>query len=159
MKRMNKSVQREINWLLPTPKRLKLIEKKSLKKLHDVCCIYNECQELLEDQKELNGYDAVNGVMIIDNLNYITKRANSVIRMHGELAESCRGIREVFKDNPNTYKCPFLLKRRIKKVVYVAELLANVAKDMCEQHDELRETFETLLDEKMMKMELEEEFE
>lgn len=157
MKRMSKSIRQEVDWLLPTPKRLKMLEKKSLEKLHDVCCIYNECQKLLEEQKNLNGFDTVNGAMIIDNLKYITKYANYVVRMHGELAESCGGIREVFKDNSNTYICPFLLKRRIKKVVHVAELLANVAMEMCEQHDELRETFETLLDEKMTKIELEEE--
>lgn len=156
MKRMTKSVRQEVAWLLPTPKRLKMLEKKSLEKLRDACYVYNECQELLEEQKKLNGYDAVNGAMIIDDLKYITKYANSVIRMHGELAESCKGISELFKGNPNTYKCPLLLKMRIKKVVYVAELLANVATEMCKQHDELREAFETLLDEKMTEIELRE---
>ena len=52
MKRMSKNVKREFAQLLPTSKRLKMIQKRALDRLSDVCRVNNECYELMEKKRQ-----------------------------------------------------------------------------------------------------------
>ena len=72
MKRMSKNVKREFAQLLPTSKRLKMIQKRALERLSDVCNVNNECYELMEKEKEITGsYNATSIIMIGDNIRYM----------------------------------------------------------------------------------------
>ncbi len=151
MKLMSKSMRREVAHLLPTTKRLRMIEKRALQRMVDVCRINNECCELMATETErAEGYNATNIIAISDNLSYIIKYTGSLSRMLTEIADSCREMKEVFGDNHSKYICPLLLRRRFKKIFYVSYLLSNVISEMCAIHEEIGEDFKELLKDKML---------
>lgn len=157
MKRMNKNMRREFAQLLPTSKRLKMIQKRALERLSDVCNANNECYELIEKEKEITGsYNATNIIMIRDNISCIMKYTESLSRMQGELAESCKEITEVLDPGQGKYICPLLLRWRFKRMLYIGELLGNVIDEMCNIHNQVSEDFEVLLEKKMAEIAIKE---
>ncbi len=154
MKRMSKNVKREFAQLLPTSKRLKMIQKRALDRLSDVCHVNNECYELMEKEKAGTGdYNAANIIMISDNIRCITKYAESLSRMQGELAESCKEIKGILNHGQGKYVCPLFLRWRFKRMLYVGELLGNVIDEMCNIHNQISEDFKVLLKNKMTEIE------
>lgn len=154
MKRMSKSVKEEFAQLLPTSKRLKMIQKRALERLSDVCNANNECYELMEKEKAITGgYNAANIIMISDNISSITKYTESLSRMQGELSESCKEIKEVLGSGQGKYVCPLLLRWRFKRMLYVGKLLGNVIDEMCNIHKQISEDFKVLLKNKMTEIE------
>lgn len=154
MKRMSKKVKREFAQLLHTSKRLKMIQKRALERLSDVCHVNNECYELIEKEKEITGcYNATNIIMISDNIRCITKCSESLSRMQGELAEACKEIKGILNHGQGKYVCPLFLRWRFKRMLYVGELLGNVIDEMCNIHDQISEDFKVLLKNKMTEIE------
>ncbi len=151
MKRMSKSMRREVAQLLPTSKRLRIIKKKALERMSDVCYVNNECCELIEmEKKTTDRYNATNIIMISDNLSYIMKYIESLSRMHGEIAESCKEIKEILNTEQDEHICPLLLRTRFNRMVYVSILLRNVISEMCDIHEEIGEEFKVLLKDKIL---------
>ena len=158
MKRMSKNVKREFAQLLPTSKRLKMIQKRALERLSDVCNVNNECYELMEKEKEITGgYHATSIIMIGDNIRYITKYTESLSRMQGELAESCKEIKGILNHGQGRYVCPLFLRWRFKRMLYVGELLGNIIDEMCNIHNQISEDFKVLFKNKMTEIEPKEE--
>ncbi len=157
MKRMSKEVKREFAQLLPTSKRLKMIQKRSLERLSDVCYANNECYELIEKEKEITGcYNAKNLIMIRDNISYITKYAQSLSRMQKELSDSCKEISGILNNEDGRYICPLFLRWRFKRMLYVGKLLGNVIDEMCSIHKQVSEDFEMLLKNKIAEIKFKE---
>lgn len=148
--KMSKNIKREFAQLLPTSKRLRIIHKRALERMADVCYVNNECYELMELEKKFkDGYNATNVIMISDNISYIKKYIESLNRMHGELAEACKEIKEVLNVEQDEYICPLPLRWRFKRMLYVSKLLNNVIDEMCDIHIQISKDFEVLLKEKM----------
>lgn len=157
MKRMSKNVKREFSQLLSTSKRLKMMQKKALERLSDVCRVNNECYELIEKEKEITGgYNATNITMIRDNLSYIIKYAESLSRMRAEISESCKEMKETLGYGQEKYVCPLFLRWRFERTLYVGKLLGNVIEEMCNIHKQVSEDFEVLLKNKMKEIGIEE---
>lgn len=155
MKRMSKSTRREFARLLPTSKRLKIIHKRALERMADACHVNNECYELMEmENKNTGGYNATNIIMISDNISCIMKYTESLSRMHGEIAESCKEIKKVLNGEQDKYICPLLLRWRFERMLYVSKLLNNVIGEMCNIHKEISEEFMALLKDKMTSADL-----
>ncbi len=153
MKRMNKNMRREFAQLLPTSKRLKMMQKRALESLSDVCNANNECYELIEKEKEIIGsYNTTNIIMIRENISCIVKYTESLSRLQGELAESCKEITEVLNPGQGKYICPLLLRWRFKRTLYVGELLGNVIEEMCNIYNQVSEDFKVLLEKKMIEI-------
>lgn len=148
MKRMGKSMRQEISWLLPTPKRLKIIEKRVATRMTDVCLVNNECYELIEMIKDSVGEpNTTHIIMISDNISYISRYIDSMQRMYEELSEALSDIYNLLEHKPQQYIYPILLKRRIKRTLYVNELTRNIHNEMAEICNELRVDFVDLLKE------------
>ena len=142
MKRMSKSAKREFAWLMPTKKRLKMVEKKALNILADVYYLNNECCELIEIERSTAiGYHPVNITLISDNLSYMVRYANSLVRIHE--------IRVALETDYKEYRLPLLLKIHLKKSLYVSELLLGVVDEITNVFDDLSEEYEGLLMEKL----------
>lgn len=155
---MSKSIRKEVSHLLPTSKRLSIIHKKSLDRMEVVCNLNNECYELIEKEKEIKGaYNATNITMIRDNLSYMIKYAESLSRMHTEISESCKAVKEVLGCGQGKYMCPLLLRWRLKRTIYVGNLLMNVISEICNIHQQASEDFEVLLKNKMKEIGVKEE--
>lgn len=150
MKRMSKSAKREFAWLMPTKKRLKMVEKKALNILADVYYLNNECCELIEIERSTAiGYHPVNITLISDNLSYMVRYANSLVRIQKEFSECYDEIRVALETDYKEYRLPLLLKIHLKKSLYVSELLLGVVGEITNVFDDLSEEYEGLLMEKL----------
>lgn len=151
MKRMSKSMKREFAQVLPTSKRLKIIQKRALERMTDVCRINNECYELMETERQTAGRcNTTNVVMISGNISYIAKYIESLRNMHKELVESCEEIEGVVNGELERYTCPISLRGRFKRMLYVSELLGNTISEMCNMHKELNEDLMALIKDKWL---------
>lgn len=148
MKRMDKSMRQEFTWRLPTPKRLKIIKKSVIARAINICHANNECYKLIEiERHSTNGLNAINIIMIRDNISSIDRYINLIRKMNEELEESLKELYNLVECNPDQYRYPLFLKMRLKKVLHVSELTMNIHNEMADLRNKLRSDFIKLLEE------------